>query len=119
MTLLSLYAACSLLPIVCLIVLLVSLLFKGRGMVMLCTECQCCITRCPARSRELNAFRIMLWGKTGAKDETLYSELDAACTRCALCRKDCPRGIAVFELLPERGRRSARGSQSAGTTSSD
>jgi len=119
MTLLSLYAACSLLPIVCLIVLLVVLLFQGRDIVMLCTECQCCITRCPARSKGLNAFRIMLWGKTGAKDEIIYSELDAACTRCGLCREDCPRGIAVFELLPERGGLSSDKSQSAEAASSD
>lgn len=111
MTLLALYTACSLLPIAFLIALLVGLLLKRRGAAVLCTECQSCITRCPARTKGLNAFQIMTWAKTGSRDETLYCDLDAACTRCGLCRKDCPRGIAAFELLPEGNGRSHAASE--------
>ena len=103
MTLLSLYTACTLLPLICLGVMIVWLLVKGRSEAMLCTECQSCITRCPARGKELNAFQIIRWAKTGDKSEPQYAALDTVCTRCGLCRKDCPRGLAPFSLLPDSG----------------
>jgi CO dehydrogenase/acetyl-CoA synthase alpha subunit len=104
MSLLALYTACCLLPLLFLIALAVGLLSRGRGEVMLCTECQSCVTHCPARDKGANAFQGMLWAKTGSREEDFYRELDAACVRCGKCRADCPRGLAPFALLPERGR---------------
>ena len=92
MSLLALYTACSLLPLLFLVALAAGLLFRGRGSVMLCTECQSCITHCPARHKGANAFQGMLWAKTGFRDEDFYRELDAACVRCGKCRADCPAG---------------------------
>jgi len=102
MTLLSLYTACAIFQLICLVALIIWLVFKKRGQSILCTECQSCITRCPMRKRKHNAFNIMLWSKTGSEEDELYKELNGVCIRCKLCCKDCPRGIAPFELLPGR-----------------
>lgn len=103
MTLLSLYTACVLLPLICLALMIGRLIIKKRGDIILCTECQSCITHCPVQDRHMNAFQIMLWGKTGTVDEPRHAALNENCIRCGLCKKDCPRGIAPYALLPGKG----------------
>ncbi|MDR2818987.1 MAG: hypothetical protein LBB60_00410 [Desulfovibrio sp.] len=100
MSLLTLYTACSILPLLLLIALAAGLLLKHRGAVMLCTECQSCITHCPGRHGKVNAFQGMIWAKTGARDDQFYKDLNDVCIRCGMCRVDCPRGLAACELLP-------------------
>ena len=85
------------------------LLVTKRNDVILCTECQLCISRCPGRNKGINAFQGMMWAKAGVKDEAFYQEFDAACTRCGMCGVDCPRGLQPFALLPERAKRRKEG----------
>jgi Fe-S oxidoreductase len=101
MTLLSFYTACVVFPILCMVGLALYLLAVGRNDVILCTECQLCISHCPGRNKGVNAFQGMMWAKTGTVDEQFYQEFDAVCTRCGMCGKDCPRGLRPFSLLPQ------------------
>ena len=101
MTLLSFYTACVVFPILSMVGLALYLLLLGRNDVILCTECQLCISHCPGRNKGVNAFKGMIWAKTGARDEPFYQEFDAVCTRCGMCGKDCPRGLQPFSLLPQ------------------
>lgn len=110
--LLSFYTACTLFPLLCLLGLMFRLMWKRRPDALLCTECQSCITRCPATGRDCgadgsgnaggNAYDIIRWAKTGSthdpQDPTLQA-LQASCRHCGLCRKDCPRGLSPHTML--------------------
>lgn len=102
MMLLSLYTACSLAPLLCLVALVARLIARGRTDAILCTECQSCIAHCPGTARGANAFDIMRWAKTGEAGDALLRRCDDACLRCGQCRKDCPRGLAPDAMLPPR-----------------
>ncbi len=88
--LLALYSATVDLLIFVVIGMVIFLCVKGRGQVMLCTECQQCKSACPLLSRGCDPVSIMKAAKSGGQDQ------GEICVGCRACEKACPRGLTPY-----------------------
>jgi len=93
--LLALYNGCIILLIGVLVFMELSLVFRRRGQVMLCTECQQCVSACPLLAKGCNPLEIMLAAKSG-QDEIAIRNEGAPCISCGKCQSACPRGLAPY-----------------------
>jgi Na+-translocating ferredoxin:NAD+ oxidoreductase RnfC subunit len=93
--LLALYNGCIILLIGILVFMELYLVFKRRGQVMLCTECQQCVSACPRLAKGCNPIEIMKAAKSGQETEAVRNAI-AGCISCGKCRLACPRGLAPY-----------------------
>lgn len=98
---LALYNGCVILLIGIIVYMEIYLVVTGHSQVMLCTECQQCVSACPFHAKGLNPMAIMLAAKSGRLNEK--AESFSACVGCGKCRKACPRGLSPYREI-ENGR---------------
>ncbi|MDD5205221.1 MAG: DUF4430 domain-containing protein [Desulfobacterales bacterium] len=106
---LSLYAASAVLPLAIVVFMIVYLIVRGRGQVILCTECQQCRSACPLLNKGCNPAKLMLAAKTG-HEELFASAGGDLCVGCGRCEKACPRGLAPY-LEVQKWRERTRAAQ--------
>jgi Fe-S oxidoreductase len=103
--LLSLYAASAVLPLAIVVFMIVHLILRGRGQVILCTECQQCRPACPLLEKGCNPVDLILASKAGRDDIFLRGGAEL-CVACGKCEKACPRGLAPhMEVLKWKDRK--------------
>ena len=98
--LLALYNGCIILLIGLLVFMELYLVFKRRGQVILCTECQQCVSACPLLAKGCNPLEIMLAAKSGQETQAMRNAT-ALCVRCGRCQSACPRGLAPYLEIHE------------------
>jgi epoxyqueuosine reductase QueG len=101
--LLALYNGCIILLIGILVFMELYLVFKRRGQVMLCTECQQCVSACPMLAKGCNPIEFMKAAKSG-QYLTDVTNGEARCIGCGKCQLACPRGLAPYLEVHKRER---------------
>jgi ferredoxin len=93
--LLALYNGCVILLIGVLVFMEFYLVARKRGQVLLCMECQQCVSACPLLRKGCNPVDIMLAAKSG-EGPAAVKEVGALCIRCGRCQAACPRGLVPY-----------------------
>ena len=95
---LALYTATVILSIGLMLALIVSLIVRGEPQVILCTECQQCLSVCPMAAKGCNPMQIMVAAKSNTLDEVMAAG-GRLCVTCGKCRKACPRGLSPSDVV--------------------
>lgn len=98
---LSFYGTGVILPFVMIFYLFVRLLLNGSSQVLLCMECDQCVSVCPMAKKYPDAASprdMMIAAKNGTLVE-LYENGLIRCNFCGACEKKCPRGLSPYKEL--------------------
>jgi len=103
---LAFYFACSVIPVLFFIAVMLMIVYRRSSQVILCMECDQCMGVCPVlkkRGKEFLGPRGIMEAVKSGNTQWAISNGALMCTSCGLCARACPRGLAPWKEIEKWG----------------